>query len=237
MLLRGSMQISAKDLGWLKTDDFCPRCFWITRHDRHLPYQTPFAGIFSSIDAYTKSIVAKHFERYGHLPEWLGELGAVKRLVNVKPSDFRTEKDGTILTGIPDQLFERPDRSYGIIDYKTARYTGNQDSLMPVYEVQLNGYAYIAEAIGDKPVNDLYLAYFEPPKRDNFDELTARHTTKEGFDMPFTPAIHRIRKDLAEVERLLAKASRIYALESPPNGKDGCEDCKNLEELVKIAGL
>ena len=149
------MQISAKDLGWLKTDDFCPRCFWITRHDRKLPYQTPFAGIFSSIDSYTKSVVAKYFEKHGRLPDWLGGIGDVKRLVKVNASNFRTEKDGTILTGIPDELFERPDGSYGIIDYKTARYTGTQDTLMPVYEVQLNGYAYIAEAIGDKPVKDL----------------------------------------------------------------------------------
>ncbi len=229
------MQISAKDLGWLKTDDFCPRCFWITRHDRKLPYQTPFAGIFSSIDAYTKSVVAKHFERHGHLPDWLGEIGDVKRLVKVKPSEFRTEKDGTTLTGIPDELFQRPDGTYGIIDYKTARYTGNQDMLMPVYEVQLNGYAYIAEATGLKPVNDLYLAYFEPPAHDHFDELTGRHTTKEGFEMPFTPIIHRIRKDTKEVASLLARASSIYGMKAPPKGTEGCEDCQRLDELVKLA--
>jgi RecB family exonuclease len=228
------MQISAKDLGWLKTDGFCPRCFWITRHDRQLPYQTPFAGIFSSIDSYTKSVVAKHFERHGRLPDWLGEIGEVKRLVKVKPSDFRTEKDGTVLTGIPDELFERPDGSYGIIDYKTARYTGNQDALMPVYEVQLNGYAYIAEAIGDRPVKDLYLAYFEPPSHERFDELTGKHTTREGFEMPFTSIIHRVGKDSKEVERLLAKASRIYGMERPPEGKEGCEDCRRLEELAKL---
>lgn len=115
------MQISAKDLGWLKTDDFCPRCFWITRHDRKLPYQTPFAGIFSSIDSYTKSVVAKYFEKHGRLPDWLGGIGDVKRLVKVNASNFRTEKDGTILTGIPDELFERPDGSYGIIGYAAAK--------------------------------------------------------------------------------------------------------------------
>jgi hypothetical protein len=228
------MQISAKDLGWLNTDDFCPRCFWITRHDRRLPYQTPFAGIFSSIDSYTKNVVSKYFDRHGKLPNWLGDIGEVKRLVKVKPSEFRVEKDGTLLTGIPDEIFERPDGSYGIIDYKTARYTGNQDSLMPIYEVQLNGYAYIAEAIGDKPVRDLYLVYFEPPHHDHFDELTSKHTTKEGFEMPFTPNIHGVRKNLGDVERLMAEASRIYDLKSPPSGTRGCEDCERLKELGKF---
>jgi hypothetical protein len=154
--------------------------------------------------------------------------------VEVKPFAFRTEKDGTAFTGIPDQLFQRPDGSYGIIDYKTARYTGNQDALMPVYEVQLNGYAYIAEAIGDRPVKDLYLAYFEPPSHERFDELTGKHTTREGFEMPFTSIIHRVGKDSKEVERLLAKASRIYGMERPPEGKEGCEDCRRLEELAKL---
>jgi CRISPR/Cas system-associated exonuclease Cas4 (RecB family) len=228
------MQISAKDLGWLKTSSFCPRCFWIARHDRHLPFQTPFAGIFSSIDAYTKSVVAKHFERHGRLPDWLAAVGDVKRLVKVDSSGFRVEKDGVTFTGIPDELFERPDASYGIIDYKTARYTGTQDALMPVYEVQLNGYAYIAEAIGYKPVNDLYLAYFEPPQHERFDELTGRHTTREGFEMPFTSIIHRVRKDTKEIERLLERASRIYEMKKPPEGKEGCEDCARLEELVKL---
>jgi len=229
------MQISAKDLGWLNAGDFCPRCFWITRHDRKLPYQTPFAGIFSSIDSYTKNVVAKYFERHGRLPDWLGEIGDVRRLVKVKPSDFRAERNGTVLTGIPDELFQRPDGSYGIIDYKTARYTGTQDSLMPVYEVQLNGYAYIAEAIGDRPVRDLYLVYFEPPHHDRFDELTGRHTTRAGFEMPFTSVVHRIRKNTGEIERLMAKAGRIYEMKSPPGGAAGCENCAKLDELIKVA--
>jgi hypothetical protein len=105
---------------------------------------------------------------------------------------------------------------------------------MPVYEVQLNGYAYIAEAIGDKPVNDLYLAYFEPPSHERFDELTNKHTTKMGFEMPFTSMIHKVRKDTKVVEKLLAKASHIYEMKEPPKGLDGCEDCARVEELIKL---
>jgi hypothetical protein len=229
------MQISAKDLGWLATSDFCPRCFWITRHDRHLPYQTPFAGIFSSIDAYTKHIVAKHFERNRTLPVWLGEVGRVKKQIEIKPTGFRTVVDGVTLTGIPDAMFQRSDNSYVILDYKTAKYTGTQDALMPVYDVQLNGYALIAESIGLKPVNDLFLVYFEPPYKERFDELDMEHTTEEGFEMPFVPRVHRVVKNTKEVLALLQKAERIYDLASPPKGAAGCEDCKRLGELVDMA--
>ena len=146
------MRISAKDLGWLAVDDFCPRCFWIERHAKGLPYQMGFPGIFSSIDAYTKNIVERYFQKNGKLPSWLAEVGEVKRIVSVKPSEFKVVKGDTTLSGIPDLIFQRPDGSFCIVDYKTAKYTGNQDQLMPIYQIQLNGYAYIAESIGHKPV-------------------------------------------------------------------------------------
>ncbi len=230
------MQISAKDLGWLATSDFCPRCFWIKRHDRRLPYQTPFAGIFSSIDAYTKHIVSKHLERHNKLPIWLDEIGEVKKRIDIKPASFRTIVDGATLTGIPDAVFQRNDDSYIILDYKTARYTGTQDALMPVYEIQLNGYALIAESIGLKPVRDMFLVYFEPPYRERFDQLDLEHTTEEGFEMPFVPRVHKVRKNTKEVLELLQKAERIYDLKSPPKGTQGCEDCERLADLVGIAG-
>jgi len=48
--------ISAKTLGELALPDFCPRCFWLKLHAKHIPYQI-FPGIFSSIDAYTTRVV------------------------------------------------------------------------------------------------------------------------------------------------------------------------------------
>ncbi len=230
------MQISAKDLGWLKTDTFCQRCFWITRHDRRLPYQTPFAGIFSSIDAYTKGVVEGYFERHRSFPGWLGGVGSPKRMIKTTLSKFRANVGDSVLTGMPDALFQNADGSYGIIDYKTARYTGTQDALMPVYEVQLNGYAFIAERLGMAPVEGLHLVYFEPPPREGSEGVAERHTTMEGFEMPFRPTVHKVRKNLGEVGRLLEKAERIYSMEDPPTGREGCEECARLDELLRIVG-
>jgi CRISPR/Cas system-associated exonuclease Cas4 (RecB family) len=228
------MRISAKDLGWLATDDFCPRCFWIERHAKGLPYQMGFPGIFSSIDSYTKNIVERYFEKNGKLPSWLKEVGEVKRIVSIKPSKFKLVRGNVTLSGIPDLILQHPDNSFCIVDYKTARYTGNQDQLMPIYQIQLNGYAYIAEGIGYKPVKDLYLVYFEPPYKEVYEQITDGYTNQIGFEMPFKPTIHKIKRDTQEVERLFNKAEQIYSNEKPPAGVAGCEDCRKLKELIEL---
>jgi hypothetical protein len=66
------------------------------------------------------------------------------------------------LTGVPDEIFQRIDGSFFIADYKTAKFTGNQDSLMPMYKVQLNSYAYLGERCGFNPVSGVGLVYYEP---------------------------------------------------------------------------
>jgi hypothetical protein len=229
------MQISARDLGTLKLADFCPRCFWIKRHQKKLPYQK-FPGIFSSIDSYTKSMVEHYFNRNGRLPDWLSEIGEVASVVK-KPKDFYVEKQDVKLTGVPDVMFRRNDNGIIIADYKTARYTEGQDELLPSYEVQLNVYAYIAEHVGLEPVHSLYLIYFEPPEKVKHEELSKKHTSSEGFELPFTSSIHKIKKDGSEIEALMLKAHEIYSMNKPPESLEGCEDCKNANELANLISL
>ena len=193
-----------------------------------------FPGIFSSIDAYTKNIIERYFQKNGKFPQWLSEIGSPKRIVSIKSSEFKVEADNITLTDIPDLLFEKPDGSFAIVDYKTAKYTGNQDQLMPIYQIQLNGYAYIAEAIGLKPVKDLYLVYFEPPYKETYEAITDCHTNGYGFEMPFKPVIHKIKREPKEIGRLLEKASKIYELDRAPKGIGGCKDCEKLEGLLNI---
>ena len=193
-----------------------------------------FPGIFSSIDSYTKNVVERYFERNSKFPDWLNDIGEAKRITHIKPSEFRVTVGNITLTGIPDLIFQRSDNSFCIVDYKTARYTANQDALMPVYQIQLNGYAYIAEKLGDKPVKELYLVYFEPPHSDKFLELTVKHTTNDGFEMPFRPHIHKISKNTNRVEKLLEKAGKVYAMDSPPEGLDNCKDCEKLDNLMAL---
>ncbi|MDG7042944.1 MAG: PD-(D/E)XK nuclease family protein [Nitrososphaerota archaeon] len=168
------------------------------------------------------------------MPSWLGGIGDVKTLVEVPQRGYSITRGSITITGIPDQPFQRNDGSYGIFDYKTAKYSAGQDRLMPIYNVQLNGYAYMMEELGMKPVNSLYLVYFEPPSLDEFEKMVGEGINKEGFEMPFRPVIHEITRNFKMVEELLQKAIKIYNLNKPPNGRTGCPDCKRLNELIRL---
>ncbi len=139
------IRISAKNLGYPTLSNFCPRCFWIKMHMRFkLPYQI-FPGIFSSIDSYSKKITNYYYEKHGDLSEWFKDFNISEPIKAPSLKDFYIIDHHTNikLTGIPDEMFLRTDESYFIADYKTARFTNHQDELIPMYEVQLNGYAYI----------------------------------------------------------------------------------------------
>lgn len=73
-----------------------------------------------------------------------------------------------------------------IIDYKTSRPTEGQDSLLPVYRVQLNRYARIAERLGKGTARRLALLYYEP-KTDITVQDLAGLMDDDGFSMRFNP--------------------------------------------------
>ena len=51
-----------------------------------------FPGIFSSIDAYTKNIVERYVQKNEMFPKWMNSIGDIKRIIPVKPSEFKVEK-------------------------------------------------------------------------------------------------------------------------------------------------
>ena len=151
--MEDQIKISAKDLGQVALYDFCPRCFWIKHRLRNkLPFQI-FPGIFSSMDSYNKRIVHSWFDKHGSPPPWMKELGDLtgyREPPHYSKFQFLDPSTGILLTGSPDGVFTHRDGSYLIVDYKTAKYTGTQDQLYPMYEVQLNDYALIGEIIKRK---------------------------------------------------------------------------------------
>ena len=230
------VRISAKNLGALAMPDFCPRCFWLKlRMENKLPFQI-FPGIFSSIDSYTKNIVIGWFENHGCCPSWLNELGAIKAYVN--PPHFSKflivdAESNVLLNGGPDAIFVKDDGSYIIADYKTSRFTNTQDSLFPMYKVQLNSYALIAEHHGLKPVTDLALIYMEPQT----DKETATQDSSshpKGFSMHFHAGIKKVALEPTKVLPLLAKVREIYDSDGPPGRYSGCKDCDLIEKMVNI---
>jgi len=230
------IRISGKDLGAVAMPDFCPRCFWIRRNmPSGLPYQI-FPGIFSSIDSYTKHVVHGWFDRHGTAPAWLGDLGPLSGYVDPPHhSNFRwlDEETDILLTGAPDGVFMRPDGSHVIVDYKTARYSGAQDSLFPIYETQLNAYAVIAEMCDMKPIAGLALIYAEPVT-DIEHASSERVHQEDGFSMLFSVKILSVRLDSMIIRPLLHKTREILDLPAPPNGRTGCKDCVKVDDLNRI---
>ena len=232
--------ISAKDLGVLALPSFCPRCFWIKRHCQNkLPFQI-FPGIFSSIDSYTKKVTNVHFDRYSKLPSWLEELAEMGKPVKVPHySKFRVldEEADVLLRGAPDEILQKDDGSHIIVDYKTAKYTKAQDSLLPLYKVQLNAYAYIGERQGFDPVSGLALVYMEPQTDLTQDQLDGL-VKKEGFLMAFDGHVLEVGLEADKmIPPLLKEVRRIHDLESVPAGKVGCRDCQLLEGLIATATI
>lgn len=232
------IKISAKELGVLALPNFCPRCFWIKMHCANkLPFQI-FPGIFSSIDSYTKKVTSAHFARYNRLPSWLGELGELGKPVRVPHySKFCVvdQKADVLLSGMPDEILQKDDRSHFIIDYKTSKFTKTQDSLLPMYEVQLNAYAYIGRRQGFDPISGIALVYMEPQTSLTQDELDSI-LREDGFLMGFAGHVLELRLEAEQkIPPLLGEARRICDLESPPVGSQDCRDCKLLDQLIATA--
>lgn len=234
-------KISAKDLGALAMPDFCERCFWIKRNVKNLPWQI-FPGIFSSIDSYTKKVIHYYFETTGAAPTWIPEFKEAKTFAAVPhwSKFFRTDpKTGIIVSGMPDDMLLCEDDSFIIPDYKTAKHTANADKLFPMYEAQLNGYAWIAEGTG-RVVKSIPLVYFEPLTGQEdvlpgIYSLNGQPFGLPGFLMGFKATVVPVenrRPDL--IRELLDKAKAILDLVEPPAGADGCKDCQSLDGIMQL---
>ena len=228
-------RISGKHLGEFALPEFCPRCAWLKlkTHNR-LPYQI-FPGIFSSIDAYTKRVVHSWIDRNGGLPGWMAELEPISGYIDPPHhSRFQAKMPeyGILLTGAPDGILTLTDGTLAIIDYKTARYTANQDELLPMYAVQLNSYALIAERLGFGEVTRLALIYAEPVT-----DVAAAQSgihSPDGFSLSFAVSVHPVDLNTGRIFPLLKRARSLFDLPVPPPRRPGCQDCARLDALVAL---
>ena len=195
-------------------------------------------GIFSSIDGFSKRAILAYFETNGHFPPWIAGCWAeATPLQTPHHSTFRISdpETGVTLTGVPDLILGLPNDRLAILDLKTARYSKHQDALLPMYQVQLIGYALIAESLGMGTVEALGLVYGEPPPNDQDDGLDAL-VDDQGFSIPFKATAMPIELDRTLIQPLLRRAKGILEMKNPPEGQEGCKECQMVEEMARISG-
>jgi len=238
------IRISAKDLGAMALPDFCPRCFWVKRKIKKVPFQI-FPGIFSTIDAYTKHVMHMIFDAYlrGNDPAsyWIRtnmpHIATAKRWLKVPHWSKFTRFDpasGITLSGVPDDFYEIADgqNTYHVMpDYKTAKYTENQDKLLPMYRVQQNGYKWIG-GINGYNVIDMPLCYCEPLSLNDAMENEVKVVAEGGFLMAFRVKCLEIAEDQEYVLELMQKYRDLIEKSTPPEGLPGCKDCQGLDKIV-----
>ena len=54
--------------------------------------------------------------------------------------------------------------------------------------------------------------------------------------MPFKTTAEPIELDRALIPPLLRRAKEILGLETAPHGREGCKDCRLVEEMAGISG-
>jgi hypothetical protein len=244
----GIIRITARELGQVLLDDFCERCFWFRKKfplsQKH-PFSSPLPGIVSQADAYIKRVMSTHLQQTGSLPSWLiSELGIsfsnldFHRVQPITPE--RWEKDiakGFCLVGEPDAIWEFPDRRWFIADYKMASLSQAQERLLPLYQTQLNAYAYLAEQLQKRHIAGLALVYFEP---ESSDQALADHDlfrrTQGQLILGFRCTVVPVEVKTADwLETLCGRVFEILSSPNPPKGRQGCQGCQAMAEwLTKI---
>jgi len=232
------IRVSAKTLGELTLETFCPRCFWLRlKCQNRLPFQK-FPGIAMIIDSFTKRVVRSQFEQHQKAPPFLNTFDEIIRAIPVPHHThfyFDDPETGIRLSGTPDDIFLLADSSFVIFDYKTARLNENQSSILPLYQTQLNSYALIAEENGFNPVSKVGLVYFEPMTVLNRDIESAQ--SEEGFRMSFRAKVVNVELCPQQIPSLLKQARQLANLKEPPPSTPGCKNCELLTQLVYSSGI
>jgi hypothetical protein len=227
------IKISAKNLGYTALADFCPRCYWIKLKTSHkLPWQT-FPGIFSSIDSFTKHCIHYMIDN-GPMPEWMmngiGNVTKWRPVPHHSKNHFFDPKSNITLTGAPDDILQLVDNTIVIPDYKTQRWTDNQDKLYSLYAVQSNVYN-ILMTQDTKVDAKLFLVYMEP---DTAVGSACNNIITTGFSMCFNAKVVPVEVDKGLVRRSLTLTREIYEMERPPESRSGCKDCQMLENVIEL---
>jgi CRISPR/Cas system-associated exonuclease Cas4 (RecB family) len=192
----------------------CPLCFWLSEKIGSPP--SIIAGITVQMD----SVIKRYMHQFigsSHLPSWFPVRGTL--LDTRGTMRARDPASGVTLRGALDALVKTHDGRYIVIDYKTGK---PPEEIPNYYQMQLDGYAYLLEQNGLRPVEGGVLLYFTPAHGDISDGI-----------FPFKITAVRTKVDPSRIPPVLAQAKKILEMNTPPERSEGCEMCIWREQVEK----
>jgi hypothetical protein len=232
------LEITARNLGSLTLAKYCPRCLWyLLRLRFHAPFNSFGAGIFNAMERAERAVVTYYLDDRGCLPKEFSPFCDCTARIEYPNhwSKFRYQHEsGVILYGVPDDIFKLEDETLCVLDYKTAKAKGNDDPFHGQYEVQVVGYANIAEVgLGLGTVALGGLLYWEVQTDDVLTDPKSHYDSKTLY-VPFKPSTVEITINYGILDPLLKEAKKVWKTSTPPDGADGCSDCKKLDLLFAL---
>jgi hypothetical protein len=226
----------------------CPRCFWLEkRHGVILPAGYPLA-LNQAMDTLLKQefdlcrregrphpiqsqhvtaledgtldaspcgpVQARLFPEADRLQEWRSSRRGLRW------TDPLTE---FTLFGAVDDLFQFPDGSLAVVDYKSSG--ASQIKVYPSYRFQLEVYTFLLSRMGYATSEDGYLAFFVARKDDGF-----------GGRLPFQGTLVRVKLKPERVVDLFREAAALAEADSAPLPGEECDLCRwnaEAEEALK----
>jgi hypothetical protein len=185
-----------------------------------------------AMDTWEKTIVQAALEHNGCAPGWLGDLSTAVSVLPPQSLCFEHES-GMTITGRTDDVFELPDETLGLVDYKTAAFRGEDDPLFIKYAVQLGLYAILLEEKFSKKVSKTGLVYFQAEtKAEGADALT--HLTDSGISVDFSAHWLPVKVNRKQVSQLLTEAYELATTNEPPEAGAGCKECAKLLRITEL---
>ncbi len=190
----------------------CPLCFWLSKRIGSAP--SIFPGIPAQIDSVIKNYM-KQFIGSDNLPKWFPVRGTfIDASKTLRAIDSVTD---ITVVGKLDALAKTKDGNYHILDYKTGK---PRDEVPDYYQMQLDGYAYLLERNGYRPVSEGVLLYFTPEQGDILED-----------SFPFRITAVGTKVDSSRIPLVLARAKEILELSTPPLRSEDCAMCMWLEQV------
>jgi CRISPR/Cas system-associated exonuclease Cas4 (RecB family) len=188
----------------------CPACFWREYHKK-MPPSFPLPGVLGRMDALTKT----YYDDYrGKTPPSVkGQI--TEKLVDAETAEivrgwikYSDEKLNAVLLGKMDDCMIDSSGRLVPIDNKTA--SPSNESLMEIYQVQLDAYTYILQKNGYKTADYGYLIYYVPVKG----------TPDKGII--FEATVKKISLKPGRIAKLFADAVELVRQPKPPKTTKDC---------------